>query len=404
MLDDIIFKVQRVVVPTMMRSQMLKKIHSSHIGTGGCLRRAREALYWPGMNTAIRENASACEACNTHRTEQSKQSLIPQRVPDRPWSKVAIDLFTLGRKDYIIIVDDYSNFFEFNVITQTTSAAIVTSMKSEFARHGIPEEVRSDNGPQVTSTDFQDFAKEWEFKHVTSSPHYAQSNGKVKNAVKTTKSILNKAQADNLYPYLALLDWRNTPTEGLYSAPVQRLMGRRTRTLLPTSEKLLKPKLPSHVKESLTKKRMNEAHYYNRVAKPLPELKQGDVVRNMTEPNNPQNTWRKRICNKRVGARSYEVECEGKVYRRNRKHLAASTEKADEETKLTDEPAESCPDCYDNSLPARDELKNGDPPQELSSTSTQVAREPFTNLPHLSGTIERRSSFGRLIKAPDYFY
>lgn len=113
-------------------------------------------------------------------------------MPDRPWSRVAVDLFTLGRKDYIIIVDDYSNFFEFNVITQTTSAAMVTSMKSQFARHGIPYEVRSDNGPQVTSTDFQDFAKEWEFKHVTSSPHYAQSNGKVENAVKTAKRIIKK--------------------------------------------------------------------------------------------------------------------------------------------------------------------------------------------------------------------
>lgn len=69
---------------------------------------------------------------------------------------------------------------------------MVTSMKSQFARHGIPYEVRSDNGPQVTSTDFQDFAKEWEFKHVTSSPHYAQSNGKVENAVKTAKRIIKK--------------------------------------------------------------------------------------------------------------------------------------------------------------------------------------------------------------------
>ena len=158
------------------------------------------------------------------------------------------------------MVDDYSNFFEFNVITQTTSAAIVTSMKSQFARHGIPDEIRSDNGPQFTSTNFQNVAKEWEFKHVTSSPHYAQSNGKVENAVKTAKRILKKAQADNRDPYLALLDWRNTPTEGLHSSPVQRLMGRRTRTLLHISAKLRKPKLPSRVKESLTKKKMKQAH------------------------------------------------------------------------------------------------------------------------------------------------
>ena len=142
------------------------------------------------------------------------------------------------------MVDDYSNYFEFNVLNETTAAAIITSLKSQFARHGIPEEVRSDNGPQFASTSFEKFAREWEFKHITSSLYYAQSNGKVENSVKTAKKILKKAQADKRDPYLALLAWRNTPTEGLNSSPVQRLMGRRTRTPLPTSANLLKPKLP----------------------------------------------------------------------------------------------------------------------------------------------------------------
>jgi len=60
---------------------------------------------------------------------------------------------------------------------------------------------------------------------------------------------------DHKDPYLALLDWRNTPTEGLNSSPVQRLIGRRTRTLLPTSARLLKPKLPKPAKDVVTKKR-----------------------------------------------------------------------------------------------------------------------------------------------------
>jgi transposase InsO family protein len=180
---------------------------------------------------------------------------------------VAVDLFTLERKDYIIMVDDYSNYFEFNVLNETTAAAIITSLKSQFARHGIPEEVKSDNGPQFASTSFENFAREWEFKHITSSPYYAQSNGKVENSVKTAKKILKKAQPDKRDPYLALLAWRNTPTEGLNSSPVQRLMGRRTRTPLPTS------------KEQVTNKRRKQAQYYNWGSKPLPELKPGDVVR-----------------------------------------------------------------------------------------------------------------------------
>lgn len=51
--DEILFRGDRVIVPAPMRSEMLKKIHASHIGIEGCLRRAREILYWPGMSAAI---------------------------------------------------------------------------------------------------------------------------------------------------------------------------------------------------------------------------------------------------------------------------------------------------------------------------------------------------------------
>ena len=75
---------------------------------------------------------------------------------------------------------------------------------------------------------------------MTSSPRYAQSNGKVEKAVSIMKSLLRKCEADGTDIYIALLDQRNTPTTGLESSPVQRLMRRRTRTLLPMKNDLLK--------------------------------------------------------------------------------------------------------------------------------------------------------------------
>ena len=44
--DGIIFRGERVVVPDSMRQDMLRKIHRSHIGNKGCLRRARDVLAW----------------------------------------------------------------------------------------------------------------------------------------------------------------------------------------------------------------------------------------------------------------------------------------------------------------------------------------------------------------------
>ena len=120
-----------------------------------------------------------------------------------------------------------------------TSARVIAPCKVQFSQHGIPDMLITDNGLQFTSSAFNAFARDWQFEHRTSSPHYPQSNGHRENAVKTCENLMKKVKADGQDPPLALLDWRNTPTEGIGSSPAQRLMGRHTRTLLPTHGKPL---------------------------------------------------------------------------------------------------------------------------------------------------------------------
>lgn len=115
----------------------------------------------------------------------------------------------------------------------------------------------SDNGPPFTSHEFRHFANQYEFTRTTGSPGFPQSNGKVENAIKTAKRLMIKSQKDAKDPYLALLDWRNTPSEGLDSSPSQRMFGRRGRTLLPSASRLLKPNNPSDVVENKRFQRKN---------------------------------------------------------------------------------------------------------------------------------------------------
>ena len=90
-------------------------------------------------------------------------------------------------------------------------------------------------------------------------------NGKVENAVKTCKGLLLKAKEDKRDSLLAILSWRNTPSEGLSTSPVQRLMGRRTHTLLPTAEKLLQlnSNLKTTVRSLVARKRLQCKQYYS---------------------------------------------------------------------------------------------------------------------------------------------
>ena len=105
----------------------------------------------------------------------------------------------------------------------------------------FPIKLQSDNGPPYISMS-SNFMTSYDIEHVTSSPLYPQSNGKVENAIKTAKNLLKISKADGTEFYLALLAWRNTPFEGLESYQAQRMFGRRTRILIHTTCELLKLK------------------------------------------------------------------------------------------------------------------------------------------------------------------
>ena len=182
--NGLIFKGERVVVPKAARGELLRRIHNSHLGVNGCLNRARECLYWPGMTADIKNHVSTCEACREYERSQSKETLKSHETPSRPWQYVAVDLFELEGKSYLVTSDYFSDFFELDHLRSTSSVHVIRKLKSHFARHGIPEQLVTDNGPQFTSRNFIKFSKDWDFDHRTSSPRYSQSNGKAESAVK----------------------------------------------------------------------------------------------------------------------------------------------------------------------------------------------------------------------------
>ena len=172
-----------------------------------------------------------------------KETLMSHDVTTCPWQKVGVDLFEWDKKEYLVTVDYYSNFFEIDKLDDTRSTTVIRKLKGHFARYGCPETVVSDNGPQFSAKDFQQFAKSWDFEHATSSPGYPKANGKAESAVKTAKRLLRKCKDAGADQYQALMDYRNTPTQGLHTSPMQRLMNRRARTLLPITGALLQPRV-----------------------------------------------------------------------------------------------------------------------------------------------------------------
>ena len=197
------------------------------------------------------------------------------------------------------------------------SGAVVEEMKRQFGIHGIPAEVVSDNGPQLTSREFQEFAKEYGFKHITSSQHYPKANGEAERAIETVKSLWRK----NNNKYLALPDYRTTPLPDIGLSPAQLFMGRRLRNVLPVTEGLLQPASNNQqeISKYLKKTKEVQKKYHDRHAsKSMKELLPGTKVR--MQPWTNSKEWKPAaVVRRHHTPRSYVVQGEdGRKYCRNR--------------------------------------------------------------------------------------
>ena len=101
--EYLIFKGERVVIPSSMRAEVLKKVHEMHLGIEKCKARARASMYWPGMT-------NECPTCAKFKPRNKKEPLMPHDVPDRPWSKIGADIFPFGGRPHFIVVDYFSKY------------------------------------------------------------------------------------------------------------------------------------------------------------------------------------------------------------------------------------------------------------------------------------------------------
>ena len=314
--NGLLLKGCRLVIPKLLQTDILQKLHAGHQGIAKCRERAKQSVWWPGLCTQLQKVVEGCHTCAKERINP-KEPLLPTVFPDRPWAKVGADLFQWNENQYLLVVDYFSRFIAVAKLTSTTSLAVVEHCKSIFARHGIPSEVMTDNGPQFSSEYLTQFATQWGFTHVTSSPRYAQSNGEAERAVRTVKGLLQKGKD----PYLALMAYRATPLANGYS-PAQLSMGRQIRTTVPVTLSSLNPSWMdiTKPKEVEQRKRQRMSWNFNKRdrAHHLKGLTPGDHV--WVKDTKEKGT----VIRQAEAPRSYIVDTPRGNLRRNRNHLVST--------------------------------------------------------------------------------
>ncbi|CAI6369196.1 unnamed protein product [Macrosiphum euphorbiae] len=238
--DDLLFLNNRVFVPMKLQNKIVFKLHETHLGICKTKTRARSLFYWKGLDKDIEEYIGNCAVCNKFRSENIKDPMICQEVPNLPFEKVACDILDYGKDTYLVLVDYYSGWLELNYLSSKTSSHIIKILKVIFSIHGIPKQLVADNMP-FNSNEFQNFATDWEFVITTSSPRYPKSNGLAEKGVSIAKSILKRSDEGKVDKQLMLLEYRNSAIIGSKFSPAQLLMSRTLRSKIPILNNALQP-------------------------------------------------------------------------------------------------------------------------------------------------------------------
>lgn len=125
----LLLKGNRIVIPSKLHTDMIDKLHAGHQGLSKCRRRAQNSVWWPNIGKALQDKVFNCPICCQYRTTRT-EPLMPSKLPDRPWQKVATDLFEWQKSQYLLVVDYYSRFIEIAKLSSTTSANVINHLKN----------------------------------------------------------------------------------------------------------------------------------------------------------------------------------------------------------------------------------------------------------------------------------
>ena len=230
--NRLITKGARLVIPSTLRSKVLEQIHEGHLGIEKCMLKARDSVFWPGISNDIREAVEKCGICQAS-SKSSKPIGNVSDVPPHTWHTLGTDLFYWNKIDYLVIGDYFSKYLIMRRLPNSSTHAVIKELGLVFTELGRPFVLRSDNGPCYSLREFQNFLNFYQVDHITSSPHYPQSNGFTEALVGIAKKLMDKSLKEGKPWNFGLLQYQTTPISSTLPSPLEMLTRRKPRLNLP---------------------------------------------------------------------------------------------------------------------------------------------------------------------------
>ena len=171
-IGQLVLRGTRIVLPSKLRPQAISLAHEGHLGIVGTKQNLRSKVWWPSMDKAAEKFCKSCYGCQLVARPNPPEPLTSTTLPEGPWQDLAVDLLgpLPSGHSILVVVDYYSPYYEYTIMTSTTAVKVIDDLEEIFSRHGLPRTIKSDNGPQFTSGEFQEYCVQNGIMHLRTTP------------------------------------------------------------------------------------------------------------------------------------------------------------------------------------------------------------------------------------------
>ena len=235
---NLILRGTHIVIPKSLQEHVVNLAHEGHQGLVKTKSLLCEKVWFPNIDKLVESKVKSCSACLITTPECKREPLQMSPLPAAPWKELSVDFANLPNQEYLLLItDDYSRYPVVEIVKSTSAATVIPKLDKVFSEFGVPDVVRSDNGPPFKSKEFASFADDLGFKHRKVTPKWARANGEVERFVRTVKKVVKTAKLEHKNPKQELnrllRNYRATPHSTTRVAPATALFGRPMKTKLP---------------------------------------------------------------------------------------------------------------------------------------------------------------------------
>ena len=217
LVDELIMRGERMVVPEKLQKRMIQMAHEGHQGVVQTKQMLCAHVWFPGIDAAVKNYTDKCLGCQANTPLDHREPLQMTELPDGPWEKVSMDFAgPLPNKDMILVLwDQYAKYPVAEFITTTSAETTICALERIFTTYGTPKEIKTDNGPPFNGAKFSEFAKVQGFKHWKVTPKWAEANGDLERIIQIIKKSarIAKIEGKNIRQEIqgTIRSYRDTP-------------------------------------------------------------------------------------------------------------------------------------------------------------------------------------------------